>query len=43
MKKLGLKEGHRVVLSRAPEGLEALLAPLPTGVRIRRDMRGRDR
>ncbi len=35
-KKLGIKEGHRVVLEGAPAGFEGLLAPLPAGVTVRR-------
>jgi hypothetical protein len=31
-RKLGIKEGSRVVLLGAPEGYECLLAPLPPGV-----------
>ncbi len=31
-KKLGIKDGHRVVLLGAPEGYEASLEPLPAGV-----------
>ena len=33
-KKLGLSEGCRVYLSGAPDGYEALLEPLPAGVRF---------
>lgn len=40
-KKLGIKEGARVTLVNAPEGFEALLAPIPDGVRITRRL-GRD-
>ena len=35
-KKLGIKEGSRVVLVAAPEGIEAELEPLPDGVRVNR-------
>jgi hypothetical protein len=38
-RKLGLEPGARVVLLQAPPGFEALLAPLPPGVVIRRDLR----
>lgn len=31
-KKLGIKEGHRVVLVAAPDGIEELLGELPPGV-----------
>ena len=31
-KKLGIREGSRVFLAGAPEGFEAVLGPLPTGV-----------
>jgi hypothetical protein len=33
-KKLGLKEGHRVLLLGAPDGYERLLAPLPPAVQF---------
>jgi hypothetical protein len=39
-KKLGIKPDHRVLLSRAPDGFHATLAPLPAGVRIKRQARG---
>lgn len=39
--KLGIKEGTTVVLLDGPEGIEAMLAPLPDGVTIRRGNRGR--
>jgi hypothetical protein len=32
--KLGIREGSRVMLSRAPDGFDALLEPLPPRVRI---------
>jgi hypothetical protein len=35
-KKLGIKEGSRVVVLRAPDGFDALLSPLPDGVRVAR-------
>lgn len=35
-KKLGIKAGHRIVLEGAPRDFEALLAPLPEGVSVRR-------
>jgi hypothetical protein len=31
-KKLGIREGARVYIAGAPEGLDAVLGPLPTGV-----------
>jgi hypothetical protein len=31
-KKLGIREGARVYMARAPEGFEVALGPLPTGV-----------
>jgi hypothetical protein len=40
-KKLGIKEGHDVVLVDAPDGFEALLDPLPGGVTLRRRLEGR--
>ena len=39
-RKLGIKEGHRVALLNAPNHVEALLAPLPSGVRIVHSLRG---
>jgi len=39
--KLGVKPGTTVVLIDAPEGAEALLAPLPEGATLRRGNRGR--
>jgi hypothetical protein len=39
-KKLGLKEGHRLGLLDAPEGMEATLGELPDGVETRRWARG---
>ena len=42
-KKLGIKEGTRLTLVRAPEGFESLLSPIPDDVRIsRRVGRGAD-
>lgn len=38
--KLGIKEGARVALVRAPEGFERELKPLPDGVRLRTQARG---
>lgn len=35
-KKLGIKDGHRVVLEGAPAGFEVLLDPLPPNVVVRR-------
>ena len=40
-KKLGIKEGHLVSALWAPDHFEALLDPLPHGVRLRHDLRGR--
>jgi hypothetical protein len=40
-KKLGLKPGTAVALLGAPEGFERALAPLPDGVRLTRQARGR--
>lgn len=39
-KKLGIKEGSRVALVRAPDGFEASLGRLPSGVRLRTHARG---
>jgi hypothetical protein len=36
-RKLGIKEGAAVALLDAPDGFEALLAPLPPAVAVRRD------
>lgn len=38
--KLGIKEGARVALVRAPEGFERTLKPLPDGVKLRTQARG---
>jgi hypothetical protein len=38
-KKLGIKEGHRVVLVAAPDHVEALLGDLPPGVTLLRQAR----
>jgi hypothetical protein len=38
-KKLGIKEGHRVVLVSAPDHLEELLGDLPAGVTLLRQAR----
>ena len=35
-KKLGVKEGHRVAWLGAPDGFDALVAPLPDGVEVGR-------
>jgi hypothetical protein len=35
-RKLGLREGDRVLLVTAPDGVEALLEPVPPGVRLLR-------
>jgi hypothetical protein len=40
-KKLGIKPGHHVAWSGAPDHFERLLAPLPTGVTVRKALRGR--
>jgi hypothetical protein len=39
-RKLGIKEGARVALVRAPDGFESELDPLPDGVRVRTQARG---
>jgi hypothetical protein len=39
VRKLGIKEGHRVALVDAPDGAEALLADLPPGVTLLRAAR----
>jgi hypothetical protein len=41
VRKLGIKAGAEVALLKAPAGFEALLAPLPDRVRLRRTTRGR--
>ncbi len=38
-RKLGIRAGAAVALIGAPDGFEALLAPLPEGVRLRRQAR----
>ena len=38
-KKLGIKEGHVVALVAAPSGFERMLAGLPAGVRVVREIR----
>ena len=40
-KKLGIKEGFLVTVLWAPEHFASLLAPLPHGLRLRSDLRGR--
>lgn len=40
-KKLGIGAGHTVALIDAPDGVEDLLAPLPDGVTLRDNARGR--
>jgi hypothetical protein len=40
--KLGIREGHRVALDRAPSGFEATLGPLLEGVRLLTASEGRD-
>lgn len=39
-RKLGIREGARVALVRAPDGFEETLDPLPEGVRVRTQARG---
>ena len=39
-RKLGIKEGHRVAFSRAPEGFERTLGELPDGVAVKGQARG---
>ncbi len=39
-RKLGIKEGHRVAFSKAPDGFLALAGPLPDGVSVRGRIRG---
>ena len=39
-KKLGIKEGCRLAIVRAPEGFQGTLDPLPNGVRLRTQARG---
>lgn len=39
-RKLGLKDGHRLLLLGAPEGFEATLGPLPMGVEVKASLRG---
>lgn len=39
-KKLGIREGSRVALVKAPIGFEVSLDPLPDGVRLRTTVRG---
>lgn len=42
-KKLGIRDGSRVLIVDAPDGFERLLAPLPTGVElVRRASKGLD-
>ncbi len=40
-KKLGIREGSRVALVSPPQGFEATLGALPTGVELRPHVRGR--
>jgi hypothetical protein len=40
LKKLGIGEGARVALVRAPDGFAATLGPLPDGVRVRSRLGG---
>jgi hypothetical protein len=39
-RKLGIKEGHRLVTLNAPEGFDATLGELPDGVSVRTSARG---
>jgi hypothetical protein len=39
-RKLGVQAGTRLALVHAPDAIDALLAPLPDGVRVRRMARG---
>lgn len=39
LKKLGIKDGHNVLLMSAPHGIENLVGDLPPGVTLRRGMR----
>lgn len=41
VKKLGIKEGHRLALLGAPPGFERTLGALPSGVRMEREARGK--
>ncbi len=41
LKKLGIREGSRVALVSPPQGFEATLGALPTGVQVRPHVRGR--
>jgi hypothetical protein len=41
VKKLGIKADHRVGVLDAPDGFDALLSPLPDGVDIHSDLRGK--
>lgn len=40
-KKLGIKDGHRVLLLRAPEGFDRTLGSLPDGTETRPSLRGK--
>ena len=40
-KKLGIRDGSRVLIVDAPDGFDGLLVPLPTGVRIARRAAGK--
>lgn len=40
-KKLGIREGSRVAVVSAPDGFTHVLGPLPSGVDLRTDARGR--
>jgi hypothetical protein len=40
-KKLGIREGSRVAVVSAPDGFTRVLGPLPAGVDLRTDARGR--
>jgi hypothetical protein len=39
-RKLGIKEEHDVAFVDAPQGFDSLVAPLPTGVRVKKQARG---
>jgi hypothetical protein len=42
VKKLGIKEHHRVALLDAPEGFDRTIGDLPTGVTVQSNLRGQD-
>ncbi len=41
VKKLGIKDGHAVLIRGAPDDFDATLGELPAGVTVRRDLRGK--